>query len=216
MEGYIYLVTNLINGKKYVGKTSSTPEQRFKNHVNDSFRQYKRCNSALHDAIRKYGSEYFEVKQLEKCDINILNEREIYWIRYYNTYKDGYNSTLGGDGSMVYEMPSKEDIIQSITESKNITDLCKRYGIYQYTLNNWLAHYDIDISKFSNIKMHKKVQVGCNINGNEMKFDSLSSAGDFCIKSNITKSNNPGRVGFSIKRAIDRGGTYMGLKWYFI
>lgn len=44
----------------------------------------------------KYGIENFSVQQIEECDISQLDEREIYWIRYYDTYRQGYNSTLGG------------------------------------------------------------------------------------------------------------------------
>ena len=44
----------------------------------------------------KYGIENFSVQQIEECDVSQLDEREIYWIRYYDTYRQGYNATLGG------------------------------------------------------------------------------------------------------------------------
>lgn len=50
--------------------------------------------------MRKYGIENFHIEQIEEVANDQLNEREKYWISYYNTYFDGYNSTLGGDGSL--------------------------------------------------------------------------------------------------------------------
>lgn len=47
-------------------------------------------------AIHKYGKENFVIKLLEECDRALLNEREKYWIQYYNSFENGYNSTLGG------------------------------------------------------------------------------------------------------------------------
>ena len=46
--------------------------------------------------MRKYGIENFTFSVIEECSQEQLNEREIYWIEYYDTYKNGYNSTLGG------------------------------------------------------------------------------------------------------------------------
>lgn len=216
MNGYIYLVTNIINGKQYVGKTYSTPEQRFKEHVKDSYKNKQRYMSAFHKAIKVYGPDSFKVTTLETCDISCINDREMYWINYYNTYKNGYNSTLGGEGTIIYEMPSKEELIEAIKISKNPEDLRKRFGVYLYTLNNWLEHYSIDLDTFSNIKRRKKIKVGCNINGTKLEFESLSAAGMFCIKHNMTDCKNIGTIGYNIKRAIDRCGTYAGISWYYI
>jgi hypothetical protein len=46
--------------------------------------------------MRKYGIENFFVEKIEECEEDRLDEREIYWIQKYNSFNDGYNSTLGG------------------------------------------------------------------------------------------------------------------------
>ncbi len=96
----IYTITNNINNKKYVGKTSRTLKERINEH-----RQIASSNSkskgAIHHAISKYGIENFSIKCIEECDTNRENEREIYWIKMLEThvqYGKGYNMTKGGDG----------------------------------------------------------------------------------------------------------------------
>lgn len=102
--GYIYCITNLINSKRYVGKTTQTPEERFKEHCTDAFKE--RCNKRpLYDAFNKYGVENFKVEELEYVeDDSKLDEKEIYWIKELQTYgHNGYNATKGGDGTLIYD-----------------------------------------------------------------------------------------------------------------
>ena len=96
----IYSITNNINSKKYIGKTSRTLSQRINEH-----KQIASGNSnnkgAIHHAISKYGIDNFSIKCIEECDTNRENEREMYWIKMLQThvqYGKGYNLTKGGDG----------------------------------------------------------------------------------------------------------------------
>ena len=99
---FIYLITNKINNKKYVGKTTTTIEKRWLEHIADSKKE--KCEiRPLYRALRKYGIDNFFIKEIEKCDIKNLSKREQYWIQYYNTYENGYNATLGGDGKILLD-----------------------------------------------------------------------------------------------------------------
>lgn len=110
----IYKITNNINQKSYIGK-SIRIEERWRYHKNN-FNNSQDYNKLLYQAFRKYGIENFSFEILEKCDSNdieFLNEREQYWIKYYNTFgSNGYNATLGGDGGKTYEQGvfSKEEV----------------------------------------------------------------------------------------------------------
>ena len=56
----------------------------------------------LYQSIRKYGLDNFIFEIIEELeDYSIAAEREKYWIQYYNSYKNGYNESLGGDGGSV-------------------------------------------------------------------------------------------------------------------
>ena len=93
---FIYKITNLINGKSYIGK-SKDPEKRWKSHKDpDKF-------SYIANAIKKYGENNFKFEIIEKCESDITASRECFWIEYYNTFKYikggyGYNCTKGGEG----------------------------------------------------------------------------------------------------------------------
>lgn len=102
--GYIYCITNLINSKRYVGKTTTTIEERWKEHCQDS--QRERCEKRpLYSAFNKYGIENFKIEELEYIDNNnLLSDRELYWIKELETYgSKGYNASRGGDGKLLYD-----------------------------------------------------------------------------------------------------------------
>ena len=84
---YIYLTTNLINGKKYIGQHNGS--------IKDN---YLGSGVLLVKAIEKYGKENFKKEILEECDITELDEKEKYWIAYYNALEDEnfYNLSKGG------------------------------------------------------------------------------------------------------------------------
>lgn len=99
--GYIYKITNKINGKSYIGKTNNI-KRRWNEH------KWGKGNTAiLNKAFKKYGVDNFEFSLLEERkfkSINELNEilsqMEIDYIAKYNTFKKGYNATLGGEGTI--------------------------------------------------------------------------------------------------------------------
>lgn len=94
---YIYKITNNINGKIYIGKTSQNVEKRFKQHIKDS-KKHRMEKRPLYDAINKYGVGHFSAEMLEECSESDACDREQYWIKYYDSYHNGYNATTGGDG----------------------------------------------------------------------------------------------------------------------
>lgn len=92
---YIYKIVNDINQKIYIGKTEFSIEKRWAEHCNDYLKRDSE-NRPLYRAMKKYGIKNFHIELVEET--NNPSEREIYWIEYYNSFKYGYNATLGGDG----------------------------------------------------------------------------------------------------------------------
>lgn len=123
--GYIYCITNTINNKKYIGKTTMSIEKRFSEHKRDS-RKTKLIQRPLYRAINKYGFDKFTISELEFVkDDSLLSEREIYWIKKLNTNNKsfGYNATLGGDGSMLFDRAVIIDLIKRGHTSTEISNI---------------------------------------------------------------------------------------------
>ena len=92
----IYKCQNKINNKIYIGKTIKTLNSRKKQHYRDS----KIHDFKFHRALKKYKESDFEWSEIDTTNNKeCLSKKEIYWIKYYNSFKDGYNSTLGGEGT---------------------------------------------------------------------------------------------------------------------
>lgn len=92
--GNIYIITNDINLKVYIGQTIRTLHERMLQHTEVN---KITCNQAIKYAIKKYGKEHFSISLVERCPVELLNEREMFWISYFNSYYNGYNNTKGGD-----------------------------------------------------------------------------------------------------------------------
>lgn len=92
----VYKITNKLNGKIYIGITKRGFEKRIKEHIQEATQ--KLSNYTIHKAIRKYGKEGFTYEVIEQVDTEeSAKEREIFWIQHYNSWREGYNDTPGGD-----------------------------------------------------------------------------------------------------------------------
>lgn len=132
---YIYKITNNINGKIYIGKTSLTIEARWKQHQHDAASQTK-IHRPLYSAIQKYGIESFSIEQIEEVQTDdIACERERYWIEYFGSFKNGYNATIGGDGRKYADY----DLIYALfKEGKTNKEICKITGYSDKTITKAL------------------------------------------------------------------------------
>lgn len=98
----IYKITNIINNKCYIGQSCNI-ERRIKTHFWAAFKEnLPSYNYQIYQAIRKYEKESFEwqiletLKEIDKNKLNILEQK---YILDYDSFKNGYNMTSGGDNS---------------------------------------------------------------------------------------------------------------------
>lgn len=126
----IYKITNLINGNSYIG-LSTHIEDRWKYHQT-KYNWEREKDKTLYQAFIKYGVENFSFEILEECLPEELSEKEKFYINKYNTYKNGYNMTAGGEDNQGESHPkhklTKEDIIDIRTRYDNLE---RRYEVYQ-------------------------------------------------------------------------------------
>lgn len=116
------MISNNINDKVYIGLTKKDINERFESHI-DTTRKIKKY--AIHHAMLKYGIENFMITLIEQTP-DIL--RECYWINYYNSFDEGYNLTMGGDGTYGYNLSE----IQRRVRSDNTKRLHKSKSVGMY------------------------------------------------------------------------------------
>lgn len=92
----IYKITNLINGKIYIGQSVDI-NKRWRQHKRNSQIKGREYDKYLYRAFRKYGLENFSFEVIEECSRELLNEKETYYIQYYKANNEtfGYNETSG-------------------------------------------------------------------------------------------------------------------------
>ena len=150
LKGHIYVITNLINGKQYVGQTSRSIDTRYYEHCYDN-----RSTSAIHAAIVKYGVKNFKVEELEEVNIVDLNEREQYWISKLDTFKNGYNKNIGGNQSC----SDYKNIM--LVENGFLFDSCEFLGRELSRITDWSEKFLID--KIRNVVDTEKTFFGYHI-----------------------------------------------------
>lgn len=103
MVGFIYKITNINTGKVYIGQTTQPPTKRCKGHFK-ALRRGVHHSQYLQRSFNKHGESAFEFEVIDVVSSDKLDEYEIYYIEYYNSFKDGYNMTMGGGGHLGVEM----------------------------------------------------------------------------------------------------------------
>lgn len=139
MKG-IYRIVNKTNNKSYIGKSQNI-EKRWQYHISQYCNQ-REYDKPLYKAFRKYGVSNFSFEILEELNEDyekVSNEREKYWIQYYNSFHYGYNATLGGDGGITCDMQEKfgkltKEEVKYIRE-KYLECICPQSEIYKQFQN---------------------------------------------------------------------------------
>ncbi len=146
--GKIYIITNDINNKVYIGQTIQKLTKRFNGHCCYS-KSDRSSNMYIKRAIHKYGKSKFHISLLEETSIEKLNEREKYWIAYYDSYNNGYNLTLGGQDSNSFSLNKLENtinirkFIEYIKEFKPLaTEVAAHFGISKCSVYNLIKRLD--------------------------------------------------------------------------
>ena len=179
---YIYKIINDINNKVYIGKTTETIQKRWKEHLND-YNKSRYEKRPLYNAMNKYGIEHFHIEEIEYVEnIEKLEERETYWIAYYDSYHSGYNATIGGDGkkyldySLIYEtwlkgysinevakiLNCSSDSVTKVLSLYNITSEEKRKHAIQ-SKSKKVCQIDKDTNKI--IKIYNSIHEAERLNG---------------------------------------------------
>lgn len=130
----------------------------------------------------KYGVDKFDIELVEECDDALLDEREIYWISYYDSYKTGYNENIGGRNAVKYD---HDYIHQLFLDGLTQKEIKQKVGISEAALIKVLKKYDdyMDVAPIRSKEAHRKNKFRKSIemfslDGQFIKtYDSVASAG---------------------------------------
>lgn len=146
--GFIYKITNKLNQKLYIGQTRNSIHRRWLDHCKSARNeQDKDHNAPLHLAINKYGEQNFIIEKIEECENSKLNEREIFWINHYNSFKNGYNAALGGLGHTKYDYD--EIVNYYLLNGCSITKTCQHFQVYDQVVYTALNSKNINYKELS-------------------------------------------------------------------
>ena len=123
----IYCIQNIVTNKKYIGQSNNI-YYRWRKHKSELNRNVH-VNTYLQNSWNKYGQENFKFYIVEKCALELLDEKEIYYVEYYNTLDDrfGYNLKTGGQNCNTQITDEvKKKLSESVKASYDNTDLRKR------------------------------------------------------------------------------------------
>lgn len=183
--GYIYKITNQINNKVYIGQTVKSLQKRFTQHKNNSNKEYF-SQIVLYKAFNKYGIENFFFEEIEQVPNELLDEREKYWIEYYDSYFNGYNSTLGGRSTQLYNW-DVDEIIDLYYKLKSARKVAKEIGCDHSTIDNILNTNNV--KRFS-IQEQNSNPICLEKNNQRFYFNSTVEAAQWLIDQKITRTTN--------------------------
>lgn len=130
MKAYIYFIINKITGERYVGQTTNFA--RRKNEHLSQLKDKTHINKKLQNAWNKYGENNFIVEKIQYDNISKeeLNNEEIKYIKQYDSYNNGYNLTIGGDGGDTRSKLNFEQFCFAYFGNKKYDGMTNRTGKY--------------------------------------------------------------------------------------
>ena len=193
MKSNIYIIRNKINDKVYIGQTKLSINERFKSHIYNS-KGKNLLKRPLYSAFKKYGIDNFYIELIECCDSKIADEREIYWIKHFNSYKEnGYNATMGGK---MYEPYDYEYVVNLIKLGLTTKEIIQKIGCCKQLVYR--------VAKLNNLKINgacRNKQVAQYTKNDDLlqTFDSVNKAAIY-IKENNNISSNLSTIRTNISR----------------
>ena len=208
MLGSLYVIRNSVNTKVYVGKTYKQINSRFAEHLREAKNGDK--TRPLHRAINAHGYDKFHIELIGQYEVGALEEKEVEYISLYNSYNNGYNATLGGDGRR-YLSVTDEEIIQTYEISVNLTDTAAKLHIDPKTVKTVLESNNIGIKS----RIKKSVTKPVTLLDINERFNSAEDCAQFLIDSDISEASLV-RTIIGIQRVCQGiRHTYKGLKFSY-
>mgnify|MGYP002413736105 CR=1 FL=1 len=155
----IYVIINLLNDKKYIGKAKCL-YRRIKDHITRLNTKDENENCHLINSWHKYGKNNFKYEVLEYCDLEVISEKELFWIETLDTLnrEKGYNLRLDSSTGMIASEETKKKY--SMAQKKRYSNPEEREKVSQQFKNFWRNNPDklkIMAEKIAQINIKYKI-----------------------------------------------------------
>lgn len=210
--GIIYKIENSINNKVYIGQTIHTAKHRWQQHIAAS-KAGRGMQYPLYKALAKYGLDNFRFEIIEEIDNQLLDEREKYWIKFYNSYRDGYNATIGGNNNFndLFELQEVLELYHAHKSARKVAEILQcdhntidnilnTNKIYRYTESDRLA------------AIHGRIIV--EKNAERYIFNSIAQTGEWFVQNKICRAKTKETARKGVAFALDKQIPYYGYKIY--
>jgi len=211
---YIYIITNIINNKQYVGKTSKDIQRRFNEHISKS--KDENNIQPLYRAIRKYGIENFSLELLEECSLEESSEKEKGWIESKKTFHLGYNATRGGDSRNLYDY---KQIANYYQKTQNQRETAKFFNCDYSVVRSACEEFSLSIlspQESSKLITKKSVEMLTLQNIPLQQFDCMMDAAKWVKENNLSIGKETSIVGHIAKVCKEKRKTAYQHKWRYV
>lgn len=220
----IYKIYNTINDKLYIGQTIFDAEKRFREHKGRANRGVK---GRLYNAMRKHGIENFYIEPIEEIEAtddyqDVLNDREKYWIQFYNSVNRGYNVTYGGDSNPMHSNEGRKRHLDSVRSEEvrlSVSKSMKKYREEHPFTEEHRKKISMALRGNHNFGSGDTRSIGCycvDENGEEHHFHSIKDATVWWFDN--YKPFGDRYVLVTLQRKIRKdfiaGEGYNGLRWH--
>lgn len=204
--GYIYKIYNDVNDNIYIGQTTISIPTRWSQHKQNA----KTRETHLYLAMRKYGIDNFHIEKIEEVPDKQLDEREKYWISYYNSYYDGYNSTLGGEGKL--NSVSIQEVEGLWQQGFGITEIADILGVSRMVIRERIYASSLYSEEEAQLRGRKKL-----LSKKRKGIIQKTLDGSFIAyyESGVQAEEKTGISRKAISWALRRGGTSNGYIWEY-
>ena len=209
MKGQIYKITNLLNGKAYIGKTFASLNRRFSEHKAEAKRSPHR---PLYRAFIKYGTDNFIIESLGFYNEEDLSTEEEKAIEAFGTFgSKGYNATKGGDGSRYLALTDAE-ILQAYEQLGQVELVHQSLKIDHSTIRKVLRSNKVDIIQNHGLGKKRVRIIEC-----DCEFDSLRDCAVFLQEHELTQATDPRGIAAHIRKVANGARkSYLGFTYEFI
>ena len=182
---------------------------------------------SIDNLIQTVGREHFNVEEIEKVPRELLNEREQYWINYYDSFYNGYNRTLGGEGDLIHPSEEINKALDMYYNGASMTEIQEKYGLHHSTLHKYRKMLNLPKRKVTEHELQSSIlNVKKATEANQIPIENITLQRIYSSKKEalcdmIEQGYSKAKDWHNIRASLDKAlsgeqDTFLNFKWRYI